>query len=62
MRGRHGAGMAWQADNPQRGMDAEVNRRFWHWMAWEVRFWLTLVGLVMLIGVAFVVWAIARKL
>lgn len=52
----------WQADNSPRAKDAESNRRFWHFMAWEVRFWLALIGLVVAICVVFVIWLVVQAL
>jgi hypothetical protein len=50
----------WQADNPPSGYPPKSNRRFWHAMVWEIRFWLTFAVLMVALGVAFLVWALVH--
>ena len=55
----------WQAENPPpgwTGRSERVNRYFWHSMAREIRFWLTLTALAAVVGLAFLVWAIVHAL
>ena len=52
----------WQADNPPPGRTAKSNQRFWHTMAWEIRFWLAFAVVIVATCVVFLVWAVVRSL
>jgi hypothetical protein len=50
----------WQADNPPSGVDPEANRRFWYFMAWDVRFWLVFGASLVLFAIVLLIAVVAE--